>query len=35
MISLTDRQLSIVAEAAKPMPIDKRSQFLERTAPDA
>lgn len=32
MISLSDRQLSIVAEVAKPLPIEKRAQFLERIA---
>ena len=32
MISLSDRQFSIVAEVAKPLPIEKRAQFLERIA---
>jgi hypothetical protein len=30
MISLTDRQLSILQQAAAPIPIEKRSIFLQR-----
>ena len=30
MIGLTDRQLAIVMEAAKPLPPEKRSLFLQR-----
>ena len=30
MIGLSDRQLSIVMEAAKPLPPDKRGIFLQR-----
>jgi hypothetical protein len=30
MISLSDRQLAIVMEAAKPLPPDKRGPFLQR-----
>ena len=30
MISLSDRQLAIVMEAAKPLPPDKRGIFLQR-----
>jgi hypothetical protein len=31
-LSLTDTQLALVADAARSVPVEKRSQFLERIA---
>jgi hypothetical protein len=34
MISLSDRQLDIVSQAARALPVEKRSDYLQRIAGD-